>query len=126
MLLTSLITLVLGLLLVIAQLIPNDIIALLMPVVVWLATTAANWIKEKVTGGSFGGTIVVTLIVPVLSLAAAWVAEQILNPGLDFWVLVALGILGTFFNEFIKQWTQTVKGDQSKAATTLSGVKKLG
>lgn len=104
---------------------PNDLIVLLLPVIVWAATTAVNWVKDKVTQtGGFGGTVVVTLIVPVLSLLSAWIADQLLNPGLSFWLLVALGILGTFFNEFIKQWTQTFKGTQTKASTKLSGLKE--
>lgn len=123
MLLSLFLTALITIGLVIAQIVPNDLVALLMPVVVWLATTVVNWLKSLVTGGGFGGTVVVTLIVPVLSLATAWIADQLLNPGLNFWLLVALGILGTFFNEFIKQWTQTFKGTQTKAATSLSGLK---
>jgi len=102
---------------------PQDLVALLLPVIVWAATTAVNWIKSKITGAGFGGTVVVTLIVPVLSLASAWIADQILNPGLSFWILVAFGILGTFFNEFVKQWTQTFKGRQTPASPKLSGLK---
>lgn len=108
---------------IIAEILPTDLVALVVPIVVWLATTAVNWIKSKLSSGGFGGTIVVTLIVPALSLAVAWITETLLNPGLSFWVLVALGILGTFFNEFIKQWTQTAKGIQTNASTKLSGLK---
>lgn len=108
---------------VIAQILPNDLVALIVPVVVWLATTAVNWVKSKLGTGGFGGTVVVTLIVPALSLAVAWIAQQLLNPGLSYWMLVGLGVLGTFFNEFIKQWAQTFKGTQTSASPKLSGLK---
>ena len=108
---------------VIAGILPNDLVALIVPVAVWLATTAVNWIKSKLGSGGFGGTVVVTLIVPALSLGVAWIAEALLNPGLSYWMLVALGVLGTFFNEFIKQWTQTFKGTQTSSSPKLSGLK---
>lgn len=108
---------------VIAGILPSELVALIVPVVVWLATTAVNWVKAKLGSGGFGGTVVVTLIVPALSLAVAWITEALLNPGLSYWVLVGLGVLGTFFNEFIKQWTQTFKGIQSSSSPKLSGLK---
>lgn len=109
---------------VIAGILPNDLVLLIVPVVVWLATTAVNWVKSKLGSGGFGGTVVVTLIVPALSLAVAWVADALLNPGLSYWMLVGLGVLGTFFNEFIKQWTQTFKGTQTSSSPKLSGLKE--
>ena len=108
---------------VIAAILPNELVALIIPIVVWLATTAVNWVKSKLGTGGFGGTVVVTLIVPALSLAVAWIAEALLNPGLSYWALVGLGVLGTFFNEFIKQWTQTLKGTQTASSPKLSGLK---
>lgn len=108
---------------IIAQIVPNDLVVLILPLVVWLATTAVNWIKDKVGSGGFGGTIVVTLIVPILSLLSAWVYQMLLNPSLKFWQLVALGVLGTFFNEIVKQWTQTFKGTQTSSSPKLSGLK---
>lgn len=124
MFITMALTLVTGILLVVAQIVPNDLVLLLVPVIVWLATTTVNWLKSKVSNGGFGGTVVVTLLVPLISLAAAWLADMALNPGISFWMLFALGILGTYFNELIKQWTQTFKGEQTRASTNLTGKKK--
>lgn len=124
MFLTMLIALVLGFSMVIAQIVPNDLVLLLMPVLVWVATTTVNWLRSKVGSGGFGGTVVITLLVPGLSLLIAWLAEMALNPGISFWLLFAFGILGTYFNEVIKQWTQTFKGEQTRASTSLLGTKK--
>lgn len=123
MFLTILISAITMIALTVTQTLPTEIVAVLMPLIVWLATTTINWIRAKVSTGGFGGLVVVQLIVPILSLLVAWIADYALNPGLSFWLLVALGILGTYLSELIKQWTQSLKGEQTRASANILGKK---
>lgn len=106
---------------VIAQVLPADFIAMLLPVIVWLATALVNWIKAKLTGAGFGGAFLLTIIVPGLSLLGAWIDTQLLVPDVGFWYLFAYGLLGTFVNEIIKQWSQTLTKTQTPVKSNLIG-----
>ena len=99
---------------------PEQLIEILVPVIVWLAAGFVNWLKAKLGTTGFGGTVLITLVVPVLSLAASYVATLI-NPELSFLPMFLLGLLSVFVNELIKQWQQSLKKQQTKANTNLIG-----
>lgn len=93
----------------------NQLSVILLPIIVWLAGIVVNWLKIKFTStGGFGGTIFVTLLVPISSYLASLVYDLLLNPDLPFLSLFGLGLLGTFINELIKQWQQSISGNQTK------------
>ena len=120
--LTGLIFLLVSLIATLAQaiIIPSQLIEILVPVIVWLASGLVNWLKTKLGVEGFGGTILVTLVVPVLSLAASYIATLI-KPELSFLPMFLFGLLAVFVNELIKQWQQTLKGTQTKADKNLIG-----
>ena len=76
----------------------TDLIVILAPLVVWGATELVKYILPKVSGW-----VIVTVIVPVLSLAAAYLAP--LLGATDFWVQFGVGLLAVFINELKKQLT---------------------
>lgn len=117
----NIIAIVFGFIVLALAIAPNELIAILMPIIVWLVSALVNWLKSILGTQGFSGTILVTIIVPVLSLVAAWIAELLLKPDLNFWILFGLGLLGVFVNEFIKQWKQTVSGKQTATKTNLIG-----
>jgi len=117
MTLTMLFTLVV---IAILGILPEQLIAILMPVVVWLASGFVNWLKATLGSEGFGGTVLVTLIVPLLSLLASWLAGLIV-PDMSFWGLFFLGLIGVYINEVIKQWQQSVTGKQKKVKKNLIG-----
>lgn len=92
----------LGIIAIIAQVLPTEVISLLAPLVVFGATQLVKWILPKLDGW-----IIVSIIVPLLSVIAAWVA-QLINPALAFWSQVGLGLLAVFVAELIKQLGQLV------------------
>lgn len=100
---------------------PADIIALLVPVVVWLASAFVNWFKAFLGSQGFSGTVLVTLVVPILSFGAAELYSYLAKPDLSFWVIFGLGLLGNFINEVVKQWSQTATKTQTAAKTKLIG-----
>jgi len=75
-----------------------DFITLLTPLAVYLATELvrkySSWLKQN-------GVFTITLIVPALSAAAAYLA-QIINPSVGFWEQTAYGLLAVFVNEIVK------------------------
>lgn len=99
---------------------PDELIALLMPVIVWLATGFVNWLKATLGNSGFGGTVLTTMVVPALSLLLSFLGSLI-SPDLSFWQLFALGLLSVFINEVVKQWDQSVKGTQTNANKDLIG-----
>ena len=76
----------------------SDIVLILAPLVVWGATELVKYILPKVSGW-----VIVTVIVPLLSLAAAYIAP--LLGASDFWVQFGVGLLAVFVNELKKQLT---------------------
>ncbi|GJQ43999.1 MAG: hypothetical protein JETCAE03_34970 [Ignavibacteriaceae bacterium] len=90
-----------NLLAVIAQVLPSEVIALLAPIVVFAATQFVKWVLPKLDGW-----IIVTIIVPLLSVIAAWLAQLIVP--VAFWPQVLLGLLAVFVAELIKQLGQLV------------------
>lgn len=107
----------------IASILPQDLVVVFAPLFVWLATTVANWVKAKLGSSSFGGFAVISVLVPGLSLLAAWLTQYLLKPDLTFWTIFGLSLVGTFINEFIKQFAQTVKKVQTYASTKFFGLK---
>ena len=100
---------------------PNEIIVLVLPLVVWLATWFVNWAKAKLGTGGFSGTVLVSLVVPLLSWAAAEIYAYISGSNGNFWTLFGLGLLGTFINEVVKQWKQSATKTQTPTKKELVG-----
>ena len=100
---------------------PNEFVVMLMPIVVWVATYAANWLKAKLGSSGFSGTVLVTLVVPILSWVAAEIFTLIQGSNGNFWTLFGLGLLGTFVNELVKQWKQTAAKEQTPTKNKLVG-----
>ena len=90
----------LGFIAIIAQIVPVEIITLFAPLVIFAATELVKWLLPKLPGWT-----IVSLIVPLLSITAAWLAGLIV-PGLAFWPQVIFGLLAVFINELIKQLKQ--------------------
>ena len=90
----------LGLIAIIAQVLPIEIILLLAPIVVYAVTFVVKWALPKIPGWA-----IVSVVVPVLSAIAAWVATMV-NTELSFWLQVGLGLISVFVNELIKQFQQ--------------------
>jgi hypothetical protein len=101
----------------------NDLVVLLIPILTFLASGLVNWLKAVVSKneGGFGGTVLVTLIVPILSYVSSLIAEAVTNPSVSFWGMFGLGLASVFVNELIKQWTQTAKKAQTLAKKNLVG-----
>jgi len=89
-----------AMILVVLQVLPTELIALLAPVVVFGVTYLVKWAIPKLPGWT-----VVSIVVPLLSVIVAWVA-QLLVPGLSFLLQVVLGLLAVFINELIRQLQQ--------------------
>lgn len=98
----------------IGGMLPQDLIVLIAPVIVYLSTATVNYLKHLTGNGGFGGTILTTLIVPLLSLLAAWIVSLV-APQSNFWITFAIGIAGTYINELLKQWKQTLQQTQTTA-----------
>ena len=76
----------------------TDLIVILTPLVVWGATELLKYALPKISGW-----IIVTLVVPILSLIAAYIAP--LLGATDFWLQFGVGLLAVFVNELKKQLT---------------------
>lgn len=76
----------------------TDLIVILTPLVIWGATELLKFALPKVSGW-----VIVTLVVPVLSLVGAYIAP--LLGASDFWVQFGVGLLAVFINELKKQLT---------------------
>jgi len=87
---------------VIAQVLPSELIILLAPLVVFAVTYLIKWLIPKIPGWT-----IVSIIVPLFSVIAAWVAQMI-NPELSFWLQVGLGLISVFVAEIIKQLSQVL------------------
>lgn len=121
MLIAQLLTILAMFLALFLQILPDQLVVLFVPILVWLASGAVNWLKAKLAGDGFGGTVLVTLVVPVLSYLASLVVEALAEPQTNFWIMFLLGLVGVFINEMVKQWTQSAKGVQTKAKKQLIG-----
>lgn len=76
----------------------TDLIVILTPLVVWGATELIKYALPKVSGW-----VIVTLVVPLLSLGAAYIAPLLVET--DFWLQFGVGLLAVFVNELKKQLT---------------------
>lgn len=88
----------LGAVVLIAALLPSDIVTYLTPVIVYLVT----WIVGKVAPG-IDDKVLIGIIVPALSLAAAWIATMI-TPDIGFWAQVGWNLAAVFINELLVQF----------------------
>jgi len=98
---------------------PQDLVALFIPIIVYLATALVNFLKKITTSTAFGGSMIVTFIVPILSFVVATIYNYMATPDLNFWIMFLLGFAGTFFKEMLKQWNQSTRGIQTPAKTHL-------
>ena len=76
----------------------TQIILLLTPVMVWVATQLVKYILSAVPGW-----VVVGLIVPALSIIITLVLNYAIALTGNFWVQVGIGLLAVFINEVYKQ-----------------------
>lgn len=88
---------------VIAQVVPLDIINLIVPIIVFAATALVRWGLPQLPGWT-----IVSVVVPLLSVVAAWVATLVI-PESSFFLQVVLGLLAVFVNEILKQFRQVGK-----------------
>jgi hypothetical protein len=80
----------------------TEIILAFTPLVVFFATQAVKWALGKVSGW-----VVVTIIVPALSLIVAWVSGLVIGE-LNLFPQVGVGLLAVFINELYRQLKQAV------------------
>ena len=85
---------------IILAILPTEIITLLAPLVVYGVTELVKFILPKLPGWA-----ILTGVVPLLSVVAAFIATLII-PGLGFAVQVVLGLLSVFVAEAIRQFKQ--------------------
>ena len=95
---------IIAFLVVLTQIIPLDIIMLIAPIIVFAATALVRWGLPQLPGWT-----IVSVVVPLLSVVAAWVATLV-SPESSFFTQVVLGLLAVFVNEILKQFKQTGKG----------------
>jgi len=80
----------------------TSLLTLLTPVLVYLVTALVNWLKPNLSGW-----LIVGVIVPVLSLAGAWIAG-LLGSTTGFGWQLLLNFLAISINEVLKQLKQGV------------------
>lgn len=78
----------------------EQIILYLTPAIVYLATELVKWLLPRLQGW-----LIVSIIVPVLSLLAAYLTSFIIQ-GDNIWLQAFIGLLAVFVNELIKQLKQ--------------------
>ena len=88
------------LLIIIAVILPTEIITLLTPLILFGCTALVKWLYPKMPGW-----LILSVVVPVLSVLAALIVTLII-PGLGFFIHVALGLLSVFVAELIRQFQQ--------------------
>lgn len=79
------------------------ILTIAAPIVVFLATMFVQRVVWK-----FSGAVVVSIVVPFLSLGAAWVVTLI-KPESVFWIQLVVNVSATWLNEVIKQIREQLK-----------------
>lgn len=104
---------------------PNQLLALFAPLITWLAVFAVNKVKAALGTSGFGGTVLITMVVPIVGFIASIITDYLLNPGLTFWIIFVLSFVGVFLSEFIKQWVKTIRGVQEPVVTTLTRLPKV-
>jgi len=87
--------------LVILQILPTELIAVLTPVVVYAAVQLFKLVLPKIPGWAL-----LSIVVPALSALIAWITQLLTAGGLGFWLQLVLGLLAVFVNELIKQIQQ--------------------
>jgi len=91
----------LAMILVILQVLPTELIAVLTPVVVFGAVQLLKLVLPKIPGWAL-----LAIVVPVLSAVVAWISQIIVGGVIGFWAQVGLGLLAVFVNELLKQIRQ--------------------
>ena len=77
----------------------TQIVFLLTPLLVWLATKLVRYVLS-----SLPGWVVVLIVVPILSIVITSLASIFSSFGDSFWVQVVYGLLAVFVNELVKQF----------------------
>lgn len=72
---------------------PSGLIAWLSPVIIWGTIEIAKLFK-KIPGG-----VILYLVVPLLSLASAWVLEKLQLTDLNFWLQFLYGFLAVVIDQ---------------------------
>lgn len=93
---------------IMAVILVTDLINILSPLVVFGVT----WLVGKLV--TVPGWVVVMVIVPALSLLAAWLAEVMGATGLSFWAQFGINLVAVTVNEAIKQIGQGNKTSTAK------------
>ncbi|MBK7380478.1 MAG: hypothetical protein IPJ03_22455 [Ignavibacteriales bacterium] len=88
---------------ILAVILVTDLINILSPLVVFGVT----WLVGRIA--TVQGWVVVMVIVPALSLLAAWLAEVMGATGLSFWAQFGINLVAVFVNEAIRQIGQANK-----------------
>jgi len=78
----------------------QEIILILTPIAVYIATAIAKYILPRVPGW-----VIVSIIVPAISFVFAGLTSLLGMIG-GFWIQVVTGLLAVFVNELIKQLRQ--------------------
>jgi hypothetical protein len=78
----------------------TTLITFLMPLVVFGATYIVKWASPKLSG-----ITIVAVVVPVLSVAGAFL-ESLLGGTTGFWLQAVLNMLAVTINEIVKQLKQ--------------------
>lgn len=98
---------------------PDMLLIAIAPIITWLASMLANWIKSKVLGVGFGGLVMISTVVPLMAILSAYISSLII-PSLGFWILFGLSFSGVFINRFIVEFTQTSRQEQTNVLPTLT------
>jgi hypothetical protein len=76
---------------------PETVVLILTPVVIYLVTYLIDKYLVRIPSG-----MIPAILVPVLSLAAAWLASLII-PETNFWLRCGAGLLAVFIAEIMKR-----------------------
>ena len=90
--------LIMIILIVAAAITASEVIAILTPLAVLLATELVKKMIPLVAGW-----VIVILIVPFLSIAVTLLSNLIVEPGLNFWAQAGSGLLAVFIDQAYKQ-----------------------
>lgn len=84
---------------------PEAVVAILMPLIVFGATALV-----KKLFAITNGAVIVSVVVPILSLAGAWIAT-ILTPELSYWIFLGLNLISVFVSQVVIQIQKETKSN---------------
>jgi hypothetical protein len=73
------------------------ILAMLTPIVVWLATLGIKELMAKVPSW-----VITTFVVPIVSILYTLISQWLTTPGMSVYAQAGLGLVGTWLYELIK------------------------